>query len=444
MSSNQLISVVLIACNSGKYINQSLQRLMSQTFKSFEVLVYNNCSTDTTSSNLDIFQMKHSDERIRVFHLIKYHSLQDIKNKALLDANGKFITFLYAEDIIGTKYLEGLIDAIRISSKQQYQPLVITGFSVQEDNNIIKYIHDIYSIDILPKVINNIHLLKNIQGKLFQKDLIIENNITFNTNFTNNVTDLLFNLEYLLTIDEKIKQKHKTVITSLFNHKYRLIIHNKNISYSYNIEQLLRAFILLLNKIDFYENYKLHLKALKSLFHHFIIPQYLVSMSQEINYNYDNIKRLIIIIDAMINTKFENKLEELHNLYKVNRFKNFMIFNINTLPNDITLKHLLDILIENKVNYAYIIDYQPSQHISLDLEIAQSLIYKNNICMLPIIKQSYADDSKENLTKKIFIFNNNTKNYENIKTNIRKLTGSFIALNNFKNQKISFVRSEFL
>ena len=146
----------------------------------------------------------------------------------------------------------------------------------------------------------------------------------------------------------------------------------------------------------------------------------------------------------MINTKFENKLEELRNLYKVNRFKNFMIFNINTLPNDITLKHLLDILIENKVNYAYIIDYQPSQHISLDLEIAQSLIYKNNICLLPIIKQSYADDSKENLTKKIFIFNNNTKNYENIKTNIRKLTGSFIALNNFKNQKISFVRSEFL
>ena len=138
--SKPIISIILIADNSGKVIEKSIKSILNQTFKDFELIIYDNCSKDNTASKIDLFLMKQIDNRIKVKHLLCPQTLSEIKNKAIQDADGKYITFLNAEDIIGNYYLECLMEPLKSSFTQFYQALSLTGFSVLTEN-LLRIMH---------------------------------------------------------------------------------------------------------------------------------------------------------------------------------------------------------------------------------------------------------------------------------------------------------------
>ena len=59
-----LISVIIPAYNVEKYINETLNSILNQTYQNFEILIADDRSSDRTKEIIDLYK----DPRIKKFH----------------------------------------------------------------------------------------------------------------------------------------------------------------------------------------------------------------------------------------------------------------------------------------------------------------------------------------------------------------------------------------
>lgn len=90
-----LLTVLLPAYNAEKYIEETLNSILNQTFKDFELIVIDDCSTDNTNKLISKF----SDERIRLIRNEENLKLIKTLNKGIKLANGKYLARIDADDI---------------------------------------------------------------------------------------------------------------------------------------------------------------------------------------------------------------------------------------------------------------------------------------------------------------------------------------------------------
>lgn len=90
-----LVSIVMPAYNAEKYIAESVNSILSQTYKNFELLIADDCSTDSTKEILSSF----SDSRIIVHHNETNQGYLKTCNKLFLLCKGELVTFQDADDI---------------------------------------------------------------------------------------------------------------------------------------------------------------------------------------------------------------------------------------------------------------------------------------------------------------------------------------------------------
>lgn len=101
MNKNSLVSVIMPAYNAEKYIEQAVQSVVNQTYPNWELLIINDGSTDGTVSYLNKIQ----HPAIRVIHQAN-KGVSSARNAGLSVANGEFITFLDADDVLPDSSLE--------------------------------------------------------------------------------------------------------------------------------------------------------------------------------------------------------------------------------------------------------------------------------------------------------------------------------------------------
>jgi glycosyltransferase involved in cell wall biosynthesis len=94
MSANPRLSVLMPAYNASAYVGEAIGSILTQTFRDFELLILDDCSTDNTLNVAKSFD----DKRIRI--LSNSTNLGYLKscNKLFNQANGDFITFQDADD----------------------------------------------------------------------------------------------------------------------------------------------------------------------------------------------------------------------------------------------------------------------------------------------------------------------------------------------------------
>lgn len=105
MHQDPLISVLIPCFNAETYVQDTLESVLSQTYKRTEVIVVDDGSED------------HSYEIVAQFEHRGVRLIQQpnsgaaaARNKALSSASGEFVLFLDADDIIANRHLEALID----------------------------------------------------------------------------------------------------------------------------------------------------------------------------------------------------------------------------------------------------------------------------------------------------------------------------------------------
>jgi len=97
-----LISVVIPVYNGERFLDESIQSILNQTFKDFEFIIINDASTD---NSLEIIK-KYKDKRIRLINNKKNQGVSDSTNLGLIAAKGKYIANLGADDISHPERLE--------------------------------------------------------------------------------------------------------------------------------------------------------------------------------------------------------------------------------------------------------------------------------------------------------------------------------------------------
>ncbi|SEP90215.1 glycosyltransferase family 2 protein [Flavobacterium urocaniciphilum] len=103
-----LVSIITPTFNSSNFISQTIQSVLNQTHKNWEMIIVDDCSSDDTFTIISNFAKL--DTRIKVFHLEQNSGAGVARNHAIQQAKGNFIAFLDADDLWKPEKLEKQIN----------------------------------------------------------------------------------------------------------------------------------------------------------------------------------------------------------------------------------------------------------------------------------------------------------------------------------------------
>lgn len=107
-NSNDLVSVITPAFNSGRFIAETINSVLSQTYQNWELIIVDDGSTDNTTQIVRLFQKK--DNRIKLFENDSNKGSAFSRNLALKNAKGRWIAFLDSDDIWNRDKLEKQVE----------------------------------------------------------------------------------------------------------------------------------------------------------------------------------------------------------------------------------------------------------------------------------------------------------------------------------------------
>lgn len=96
MEENLKISIVIPCYNCEKYIKETIKSVLNQSYKDFEIIAVDDCSTDNTYNILKNMQI--SDSRIKVHKNHINIGVAETRNIGVEIARSEFIAFLDSDD----------------------------------------------------------------------------------------------------------------------------------------------------------------------------------------------------------------------------------------------------------------------------------------------------------------------------------------------------------
>lgn len=101
-----VISVILVTYNRVEFLEKAIDSILSQTFKSFELILVNNGSTDNTYEVCKKY--KDQDSRVVLVSLDENKGASKGRNLGIQSANAKYITIVDDDDYCDKEMLENL------------------------------------------------------------------------------------------------------------------------------------------------------------------------------------------------------------------------------------------------------------------------------------------------------------------------------------------------
>ena len=206
-----LISIVMNCHNGEKYLKDSLNSIINQTYENWELIFFDNISTDRSKTILN----QYNDQRIKYYQSEKFVNLYDARNLAIKKCNGDFVSFLDTDD---SWYPDKLEKQINLYEKNPSCDLIYTNCKIYDEK---KNTEKIFVKENLPQGNITQELLNDYRVGLLTilvKKEVFEN-YSFNRNY-NIIGDFDFVIK--LSLDSKFVGIDKPLA------RYRR--HNKNLS----------------------------------------------------------------------------------------------------------------------------------------------------------------------------------------------------------------------
>ena len=89
-----LVSIIMNCFNGEAYLLESIKSVLAQTYKNWEVIFWDNRSTDNSGKIYKSF----NDKRLKYYYASTHTSLYQARNMAIEKCNGEFIAFLDTDD----------------------------------------------------------------------------------------------------------------------------------------------------------------------------------------------------------------------------------------------------------------------------------------------------------------------------------------------------------
>ncbi len=127
-------SILIPAYNAEKYLRRSLDSVLNQTYKDFEIILIDDGSTDSTPQICDEYAVKYSC--VHVFHQENI-GVGRTRDRLIDHAEGKYIFWLDADDYYDAVLLEKAVRAFEINSAD----IVVWGHVTISNEGAIKVNH---------------------------------------------------------------------------------------------------------------------------------------------------------------------------------------------------------------------------------------------------------------------------------------------------------------
>lgn len=218
------VSIIMPVYNSEKYLKDTIESVIKQTYNRIELIIVDDASTDDSYNICK--EMQNGDDRI-ILQRIENGGVSKARNLGLKLASGDYIMFIDSDDLYDEKIVEKMINSIenndwgvclfeKLDNKGK-----IHKKKIKENINIEK-------IDYFISFLQKNDLFNNVWNKIYKRDIILENNITFNEEISI-AEDLEFNLKYI----EKIKK-----ITYVDEYLYTYRLSTNGLNYSYHKDRI--------------------------------------------------------------------------------------------------------------------------------------------------------------------------------------------------------------
>ena len=106
---DELVSVIMPTYNRGYIIKMAINSILNQTYKNFEFIIIDDCSTDNTNEIVS----EYKDKRIKYIKLEKNSGANYARNVGLQNANGKYITFQDSDDYSYPNRIEKEVESLK-------------------------------------------------------------------------------------------------------------------------------------------------------------------------------------------------------------------------------------------------------------------------------------------------------------------------------------------
>ena len=91
-----LVSIIMPSFNTEKYISSSIESVITQTYKNWELFIIDDCSKDLTIQTIQKYLKAYPN--IFLIQLEKNSGAAVSRNKGIEKANGEYIAFLDSDD----------------------------------------------------------------------------------------------------------------------------------------------------------------------------------------------------------------------------------------------------------------------------------------------------------------------------------------------------------
>ena len=102
MSKKITVSIIVPVHNAGKFIRETINSVLSQTYQNYELILIDDNSTDGSTKIVKSIE----DKRIKLIELKKNSGAAIARNTGIENAQGRYICFLDADDLWSKKKLE--------------------------------------------------------------------------------------------------------------------------------------------------------------------------------------------------------------------------------------------------------------------------------------------------------------------------------------------------
>lgn len=177
------ISVIVPVYNVGKLVKRCLDSLINQSFKDIEIIIINDGSTDDSEDYLRPYL---ADNRIIYIKNEKNEGLGNARNRGISHSSSKFISFVDSDDWIDLDLYKVMLE----NAANTNSDIIICGVQNEYENCICskeryRYIYSNViskekAISLLSRSeANNYMISPVVWNKIYKKNLLTENNITF-------------------------------------------------------------------------------------------------------------------------------------------------------------------------------------------------------------------------------------------------------------------------
>lgn len=132
-NTNQLISIVLPVYNGEKYLKESIDSVIAQTYENWELIIIDDCSTDSSPEIAKNYAKK--DSRINYFRNEQNKKLPKSLNKGFSLSKGDFLTWTSDDN----RYLPEALEKMLMYLLNEHVDLVCAGSDIIDDNDCHLY-----------------------------------------------------------------------------------------------------------------------------------------------------------------------------------------------------------------------------------------------------------------------------------------------------------------